>query len=317
MIAYSDAMMNLNTQELEKKLKDREDAAKLSDFLPRFAISRYLNNEFGDISKDKYGKPKNPESKKQADRTLAYFILDKIGTGLINSSAMMNGLTPTQKSALQKYNETQMENALKRDDETRARAIKESFSNVVKDSDTLRQLGVDRVDIGKGLLTDTYEYFLKSVNNVQSIKELEAFVEAYKDSNMTDEDIATIAQVKFLLSSDADDATKANAKSVEANIQAKYAKSKEEAQEYKYKADYYKLLSGFTDEKVRLEMEQLRNANKLTEAQIARAAEEIKKAQKENKYLGAEKIIGMVSDSVGIPVKILDSISNIFGFFKR
>ena len=64
-------------------------------------------------------------------------------------------------------------------------------------------------------------------------------------------------------------------------------------------------------------MEQLRNSNKLTEAQIARAAEEIKKLQKENKYLGAEKIIGMVSDSVGIPVKILDSISNIFGFFKK
>ena len=317
MLAYADAMMNLNTKEFEKKLKDREDAAKLSDFLPRFAISRYLSNEFGDISRNKDGTLKNPESKKQADRTLAYFILDKIGTGLINSSAMLNGLTPTQKSALQKYNETQMNNALKRDDEARSKAIQESFSNLVKNNETLRQFGVDRVDIGKGFLIDTYKYYLGHFNEVQSIKELEAFVEAYKKSNMSDDDIATIAQVKFLLSSDADDATKANAKSVEANIQSRYAKSKQEAEEYKYKADYYKLLTSFTDEKVNLEMEQLRNANKLTEAQIARAAEEIKKLQKENKYLGAEKIIGMVSDSVGIPVNILNSISNIFGFFKK
>ena len=315
MLAYAEAMMNLNTKEFEKKLQDREDAARLSDFLPRFAISRYLNNEFGDISKNEDGKPKNPESKKQADRTLAYFILDKIGTGLINSSAMMNGLTPTQKSALQKYNETQMDNALKRDDEARARAIRESFSNLAKNNDTLRQFGVDRVDIGKGELQKVYEYFLDSFNNIQSIKELEAFVEAYKNTNMTDEDIATIAQVKFLLSSDADDATKAEAKSVEAKIQASYAKSKEEAEEYKYKADYYKLLSAFTDEKVRLEIEQLRNTNKLTEAQISRATEEIKTLQTENKYLGAEKIIGMVSDSTGIAANVVRSIGSIFKLF--
>ena len=315
MLAYSDAMMNLNTKEFEKKLKDREDAARLKDFLPRFAISRYLNNEFGDISKDKDGKPKNPESKKQADRTLAYFILDKIGTGLINSSAMMNGLTPTQKSALQKYNETQMDNALKRDDETRARAIQESFSTLVKDNDTLRQFGVDRVDIGKGSLKDIYEYFFESVNKIQSINELEAFIEAYKKSNMSDEDIATIAQVKFLLSSDADDATKANAKSVEANIQSKYAKSKQEAEEYKYKADYYKLLSSFTDEKVSLEMEKLRNENKLQEADVAKAVEEIKKLQTENKYKNASEIIKLVSDSTGIASNVVGSIGSIFKLF--
>ena len=315
MIAYSDAMMNLNTKEFEKKLKDREDTARLSDFLPRFAISRYLNNEFGDISKDKDGKPKNPESKKQADRTLAYFILDKIGTGLINSSAMMNGLTPTQKSALQKYNETQMDNALKRDDEARARAIQESFSSLARNNDTLRQFGVDRVNIGKGMLKETYEYFLESFNDVQSIKELEAFIEAYKNSNMTDEDIATIAQVKFLLSSDADDATKANAKSVEANIQSKYAKSKQEAEEYKYKADYYKLLSGFTDEKVNLEMEKLRNENKLQEADVAKAVEEIKKLRTENKYKNASEIIKLVSDSTGIAANVVGSIGSIFKLF--
>ena len=315
MIAYSDAMMNLNTKEFEKKLQDREDAAKLSDFLPRFAISRYLNNEFGDISKDKDGKPKNPESKKQADRTLAYFILDKIGTGLINSSAMMNGLTPTQKTALQKYNETQMDNALKRDDETRARAIREGFNNDIKNNDTLRQFGVDRVDIGKGLLTKTYEYFLSSVNKIQAIKELEAFIESYKDANLSDEDIATISQVKYLLNSDADETTKALSKIFEANIEGKYAKTKQEKEEAAYKAQYYKLMSSFADEKVSLEMEKLRNENKLQEADVAKAVEEIKKLQTENKYKNASEIIKLVSDSTGIATNVVGSIGSIFKLF--
>ena len=315
MLAYSDAMMNLNTKEFEKKLKDREDAARLSDFLPRFAISRYLNNEFGDISKDKDGKPKNPESKKQADRTLAYFILDKIGTGLINSSAMMNGLTPTQKTALQKYNETQMDNALKRDDETRARAIREGFNNDIKNNDTLRQFGVDRVDIGKGLLTKTYEYFLSSVNKIQAIKELEAFIESYKDANLSDEDIATISQVKYLLNSDADETTKALSKILESNIEGKYAKTKQEKEEAEYKAQYYKLMSSFTDEKVNLEMEKLRNENKLQEADVAKAVEEIKKLQTENKYKNASEIIKLVSDSTGIASNVVGSIGSIFKLF--
>ena len=315
MIAYSDAMMNLNTKEIEKKLKDREDAARLKDFLPRFAISRYLNNEFGDISKDKEGKPKNPESKKQADRTLAYFILDKIGTGLINSSAMMNGLTPTQKSALQKYNETQMDNALKRDDEARARAIQEGFNNDVKNNDTLRQFGVDRVNIGKGLLTKTYEYFLDSVNKIQAVKELEAFIEAYKDANLTDEDIATISQVKYLLNSDADETTKALSKIFEANIQKKYAQTEQEKEEAEYKAQYWQLMSSFADEKARLEMEKLRSETKLKESDVAKAVEEIKKLQTENKYKNASEIIGLVSDSTGIATNVIGSIGSIFKLF--
>lgn len=316
MIAYSDAMMNLNTKEFEKKLQDREDAARLKDFLPRFAISRYLSNEFGDISKNPDGTPKNPESKKQADRTLAYFILDKIGTGLINSSAMMNGLTPTQKTALQKYNETQMDNALKRDDETRARAIREGFNNDIKNNDTLRQFGVDRVDIGKGLLTKTYEYFLSSVNKIQAIKEIEAFIESYKDANLSDEDIATISQVKYLLNSDADETTKALSKIFESNIEGKYAKTKQEKEEAEYKAQYYKLMSSFTDEKVSLEMEKLRNENKLQEADVAKAVEEIKKLQTENKYKKASEIIKLVSDSTGIASNVVESIGSIFKLFK-
>ena len=315
MLAYAEAMMSLNTQEFEKKLKDREDAARLKDFLPRFAISRYLNNEFGDISKDKDGKPKNPESKKAADRSLAYFILDKIGTGLINSSAMMNGLTPTQKTALQKYNETQMDNALKRDDETRARVIREGFNNDVKNNDTLRQFGVDRVDIGKGSLTKTYEYFLDSVNKIQAIKELEAFIEAYKDAHLTDEDIATISQVKYLLNSDADETTKALSKIFESNIEGKYAKTEQEKEEAEYKAQYWRLMSSFADEKARLEMEKLRNENKLQEADVSKAVEEIKKLQTENKYKNASEIIKLVSDSTGIATNVVGSIGSIFKLF--
>ena len=315
MLAYSEAMMNLNTQEFEKKLKDREDAARLKDFLPRFAISRYLNNEFGDITKDKDGKPKNPESKKAADRSLAYFILDKIGTGLINSSAMMNGLTPTQKSALQKYNETQMDNALKRDDETRVRVIREGFNNDVKNNDTLRQFGVDRVDIGKGSLIKTYEYFLSSVNKIQAIKELEAFIEAYKDANLTDEDIATISQVKYLLNSDADETTKALSKIFEADIKKKYAQTEQEKEQAEYEKQYWRLMSSFADEKARLEMEKLRSEKELKEADVAKAVEEIKKLQTENKYKEASEIIGLVSDSTGIATNVVGSIGSIFKLF--
>lgn len=316
MVDYAEKIFGIRSSKLEKKLTDKENAARLKDFLPHFAISRYLNNEFGNIKKDKYGNPLNPEEKKQADRTLAYFILDKIGAGLINSSNMMNGLSPTQKTALQKYNETQMDNALKRDDKAKEKIIDEKIGTLVKDNDTLRKLGIDRVDIGKGALTRSLAYVIDSVNEVEAIRRIEQKAEFFKKDGLKDEDIATMYQVQSILSSDADDTLKAQARITEAQIEAKYATTKAEREEAEYKIKNNQLLVALADEKAALELEKLKLANKLSEQQINQIVEQVTNLQINNKYLPSEKIIGQVAKSVGVGTDIVNSVAGIFKLIK-
>ena len=194
--------------------------------------------------------------------------------------------------------------------------IDEKIGTLVKDNDTLRKLGIDRVDIGKGALTRSLAYVIDSVNEVEAIRRIEQKAAFFKKDGLKDEDIATMYQVQSILSSDADDTLKAQARITEAQIEAKYATTKAEREEAEYKIKNNQLLVALADEKAALELEKLKLTNKLSEQQINQIIEQVKNLQISNKYLPSEKVIGQVAKSVGVGTDVVNSIANIFKLIK-
>lgn len=120
-----DALLDKNEKELDK----HKDAADLAEFLPKFAIAHYLKGDFG------------KKGSAEAIGTLGYFLLDKIGTSMVNASLVARGMNPSQTTMLQKYNEKMMDTAIERDDKNRAKINEEKINNVIKNSDALREAG--------------------------------------------------------------------------------------------------------------------------------------------------------------------------------
>lgn len=120
-----DDLLNKNEKELDK----HKDAADLAEFLPKFAIAHYLKGDFG------------KKGSAEAIGTLGYFLLDKIGTAMVNASLVARGMNPSQTTMLQKYNEKMMDTAISRDDKNRAKINEEKINNVIKNSDALREAG--------------------------------------------------------------------------------------------------------------------------------------------------------------------------------
>ena len=74
-------------EELEqKKYQTPADIKKFSNDLNRFVIQAYLNGDFG------------KKSSPNAITTMGFFILDKIGTALVNASEVARGMSPSAKS---------------------------------------------------------------------------------------------------------------------------------------------------------------------------------------------------------------------------
>lgn len=120
-----DALLDKNEQELDK----HKDAADLAEFLPKFAIAHYLKGDFG------------RKGSAEAIGTLGYFLLDKIGTAMVNASLVARGMNPSQTTMLQKYNEKMMDTAISRDDKNRTQINEEKINNIIKNSDALREAG--------------------------------------------------------------------------------------------------------------------------------------------------------------------------------
>lgn len=113
----------------EKELDKHKDAADLAEFLPKFAIAHYLKGDFG------------RKGSAEAIGTLGYFLLDKIGTAMVNASLVARGMNPSQTTMLQKYNEKVMDTAISRDDKNRTQINEEKINNIIKNSDALREAG--------------------------------------------------------------------------------------------------------------------------------------------------------------------------------
>ena len=272
------------------KVTAREDAAQLSKFLPRFAIQHFLEGNFGD--------KKDPKSW----GTLGYFLLDKVGKSLVNASQVARGFSPTERTVLEDYNKTMLENAFGRDNENRKKILNSSIDTLIKDSDVLRELGISDFkifdDFTEKVLTQ-YQDNIQNVNLDKILKEKADFIE-----NLPEKEKNTY--IGYIIATGVSEPGSAEyliAAYREAEMELKFAKTDAEkyaAQKSKMEIDLKlagmkvnnKMLSGQLDsieiknEKDRATMTAEIEAVILENKQLI---EEIKKARTENSYLAKEK----------------------------
>lgn len=284
------------------KVNTREDAAQLSKFLPRFAIQHFLEGDFGD--------KKDPKSW----GTLGYFLLDKVGKSLVNASQVARGFSPTERTVLEDYNKTMLENAFGRDNENRKRILNSSIDTLIKDSDVLRELGISDFkifdDFTEKVLTQ-YQDNIQNVNLDKILKEKADFIE-----NLPEKEKNTY--IGYIIATGVSEPGSAEyliAAYREAEMELKFAKTDAEkyaAQKSKMEIDLklagieanIEMLSAQLDSiKIKNEIDRKTMTEKIEAVVLEnkQLIEDIKKARTENEYLAKEKekeLEKMVADIV-------------------
>ena len=272
------------------KANTRENAAQLSKFLPRFAIQHFLEGNFGD--------KKDPKSW----GTLGYFLLDKVGKSLVNASQVARGLTPTERTVLEDYNKTMLENAFGRDNENRKKILNSSLDTLVKDSDVLREVGISDFkifdDFTEKVLTQ-YQDNIQNVNLDKILKEKSDFI-----LNMPSEEQQKF--IGYLIAMDVSEPGSAaylNAAYRAADMEQRFAKT--DAEKYaaqKSKTEINLKLAGMevNNKTLFAQLDSIELKNEKDRATMAaeidrvvreneKLIEDIKKARTENSYLAKEK----------------------------
>ena len=272
------------------KVNTREDAAQLSKFLPRFAIQHFLEGDFGD--------KKDPKSW----GTLGYFLLDKVGKSLVNASQVARGLTPTERTVLEDYNKTMLENAFGRDNENRKKILNSSLDTLVKDSDVLREVGISDFkifdDFTEKVLTQ-YQDNIQNVNLDKILKEKADFI-----LNMPSEEQQKF--IGYLIAMDVSEPGSAaylNAAYRAADMEQRFAQT--DAEKYaaqKSKTEINLKLAGMevNNKTLFAQLDSIELKNEKDRATMAaeidrvvreneKLIEDIKKARIENSYLAKEK----------------------------
>lgn len=301
------------------KANTRENAAQLSKFLPRFAIQHFLEGNFGD--------KKDPKSW----GTLGYFLLDKVGKSLVNASQVARGFSPTEKTALENYNETMMKNAFGRDDENRKKILNSSLDTLVKDSDVLREVGISDFkifdDFTEKVLTQ-YQDNIQNVNLDKILKEKSDFI-----LNMPSEEQQKF--IGYLIAMDVSEPGSAaylNAAYRAADMEQRFAKT--DAEKYaaqKSKTEINLKLAGMevNNKTLFAQLDSIELKNEKDRATMAaeidrvvreneKLIEEIKKARTENSYLAKEKekeleqkVANIVSTYANVGANTANTVSKI------
>ena len=301
------------------KANTRENAAQLSKFLPRFAIQHFLEGNFGD--------KKDPKSW----GTLGYFLLDKVGKSLVNASQVARGFSPTEKTALENYNETIMKNALGRDDENRKKILNSSLDTLVKDSNVLREVGISDFkifdDFTEKVLTQ-YQDNIQNVNLDKILKEKSDFI-----LNMPSEEQQKF--IGYLIAMDVSEPGSAaylNAAYRAADMEQRFAKT--DAEKYaaqKSKTEINLRLAGMevNNKTLFAQLDSIELKNEKDRATMAaeidrvvreneKLIEDIKRARTENSYLAKEKekeleqkVANIVSTYVNVGTNTANTISKI------
>lgn len=272
------------------KVNTREDAAQLSKFLPRFAIQHYLEGDFGE------------RKTKKSLGTLGYFLLDKVGKSLVNASQVARGFSPTERTVLEDYNKTMLENAFDRDNENRKKILLSSIDTLIKDSDVLRELGISDFkifdDFTEKVLTQ-YQDNIQNVNLDKILKEKADFIDSLPEKEKN----KYIGYVIATGVSEPGSAEYLIASYREAEIALEFAKTDAE----KYAAEKSKMeidlkLAGMKidNKKLSAQLDSIEIKNEKDRATMTaeieavilenkQLIEDIKKARTENEYLAKEK----------------------------
>ena len=272
------------------KVTAREDAAQLSKFLPRFAIQHYLEGDFGER--------KTPKSL----GTLGYFLLDKVGKSLVNASQVARGFSPTERTVLEDYNKTMLENAFDRDNENRKKILMSSLDTLVKDSDVLRELGISDFKIFDNFTEKVLTQYQDNIQNVNLDKILMEKAD-FIDNLPEKEKNKYIGYIIATGVSEPGSAEYLIAAYREAEIELEFAKTDAEkyaAQKSKMEIDLKLNGMKVNNEKLFAELDSVKIKNEVDRSTMTekieavvlenkQLIEDIKKARTENDYLAREK----------------------------
>ena len=249
----------------EAELDKHKDAAELANFLPRFAIQHYLEGNFG-----KRGSAK-------AIGTLGYFLLDKIGVSLVNASQVARGMSPTQKTALEQYNSKMMDAAINRDDKNRAKINEEKVNTIIKNSDALRQAGFNtEITLGNDMASKYLSQHADQINEQVYLKLKKQAADWY--DNLSDSDKMKVDRLFLAMSANPSDRQKSIFDNQVLNYAANAEQDKARAEQYKYQAEEAKAKAKVVDKltkaqynKALVEIENMKKAGLLSDAQTADA----------------------------------------------
>lgn len=268
----------------EAELDKHKDAAELANFLPRFAIQHYLEGNFG-----KRGSAK-------AIGTLGYFLLDKIGASLVNASQVARGMSPTQKTALEQYNAKMMDAAINRDDKNRSKINEEKVNNIIKNSDALRQAGFDtEITLGNDMASKYLSQHADQINEQVYLKLKKQAADWY--DNLSDSEKMSVDRLFLAMSADPSERQKGilqyQLKGYEANAQedtARAEKAKYEQAAAKARTKAAEKLTELQLKKAETEIENMKKAGLLTDAQTADAWKIVDIHQKDLNWRDAQEL---------------------------
>ena len=233
--------------------------------MPRFAIQHYLEGNFG-----KRGSAK-------AIGTLGYFLLDKIGASMVNASQVARGMSPTQKTALEQYNSKMMEAAINRDDKNRSKINEEKVNTIIKNSDALRQAGFDtEITLGNDMASKYLSQHADQINEQVYLKLKKQAADWY--DKLSDSEKMSVDRLFLAMSANPSERQKGilqyQLKGYEANAQedtARAEKAKYEQAEAKARTKVVDKLTKAQLNKAETEIENMKKAGLLSDAQTADA----------------------------------------------
>ena len=264
----------------EKELDKHKDAAELAEFLPKFAIAHYLKGDFG------------RKGSAEAIGTLGYFLLDKIGTAMVNASLVARGMNPSQTTMLQKYNEKMMDTAISRDDKNRTQINEEKINNIIKNSDALREAGyASKVTLSNDMAS---KYLSQHADQVDEQAYLQLKKQAASWYNkLTDDDKMMVDRLMLAMSANPNERQKAILKYQLLNYEAGAEEDKKRKADALYGQIIIKNQAALSDKEVQKAsavIDQIVAATGISKAQEADIWKQVSLHQKDIDWYNAKAI---------------------------
>jgi hypothetical protein len=214
-------------------------------------------------------------------------------------------MTPSQKSALQEYNEKRMTDALNRDNSNRAKINEEKINNIIKDSDALRQAGFDtEITLGNDMTSKYLQQHADQIDSKVYLRLMSEIGDWYE--KLPDSQKVVVRRAMLAMSTDPDTNTKALLEDQLADVRLKAAQTEEEIENATYNKAYIrekrKYVSSLakTEQKTAEEtLDKLIKENNLTGKQSEMLMREIQNLEKDINWKDIEKTSGLLGKVIG------------------
>lgn len=300
-----------NYESIDQALEKKRSLRQLRDTLPTTIIGAYKRGDFGDLS--------DPDEKKDAKRTMGYFILNQIQTALMQAAqgayaaAGKSYSAPTESAwdaYRKKLSDTGVETTFKQRQEANTAGV-----NLIEDQGkNYIDLEGKRFDITGNSFSRALDKFQDNIDDKEYIKRMKQ--DSEYAASLTDEERSNLAALRALQSQDVNTNIKAQAGVLASMIIYEKNKNDAGARKELISAQQAALNLKLTQSQIRekdMLIEQISTTMKLTEAQIQELKVLTNGYVIDNKYKGAEhlqKIISGYADTItkGVDAALPDNI---------